>query len=218
MFQDSPALFLLGSVRFPHPCSAPQPDTSNPRAVGARVQALSGKLTQTKEVYAGRGYQSHFGTRQHFGFGPGTAECTIKVRWPDGTWETFPVKLDGELKPKLLVTFTPTNKGPIAVGTTNEKGEFRVTTGGRVGAVEGEHKVSITTVFEADNTTAPQINSTAPSGGDAYINQGQIKSQEFKIPKETIPARYNTQTELIRTVGSGETNFNFALSTAPAGK
>lgn len=66
-----------------------QPGSGNPHAVGALVSVKTGSLTQKKEVYAGRGYQSHFGTRQHFGFGPEIKKCTVEIRWPGGPKEEF---------------------------------------------------------------------------------------------------------------------------------
>ena len=40
---------------------------SNRDGVGARVYVVAGDLKQMDEVHSGRGYQSHWGTRLHFG-------------------------------------------------------------------------------------------------------------------------------------------------------
>jgi hypothetical protein len=121
------------------------------------------------------------------------------------------VKLDGTPKPKLLVTFTPVDGGtPIAVGQTDEKGEYSLRTNGRKGAVVGQHKVSITTINEV--TEAPKATNTAPSGSAEYMNQANIRPQEFKIPKELIPAKYNKNSELIRDVDSAKA-IDFELTT-----
>ncbi len=97
---------------------------------------------------------------------------------------TGTVKLDGTPKPQLLVTFTP-EKGPAAVGKTNEKGEYILRTNARRGAVEGKHKVTITTINEP---TAPsKVQSSAPSGSAEYMNQAAIKPQEFKVPRNRFP-------------------------------
>ena len=121
------------------------------------------------------------------------------------------VKLDGEAKSKLLVTFMPVSGGPGAIGQTNEKGEFHLNTNGKPGAVIGEHKVVITTIKEIAETSTPAAASSAPSGSDAYMNQGRINPKDFKTPKELIPERYNTNTELVRQVASGKTSFDFDL-------
>ncbi len=68
------------------------PSSRNPKAVGAKVTIKAGKLRQIKEIYAGRGYQSHFGTRQHFGLPTEVKQVEVEVRWPGGTVETFPIE------------------------------------------------------------------------------------------------------------------------------
>ena len=60
----------------------------NRDAVGARVRVTVGGRTQTAEVHAGRGYQSHYGTRLHFGLGSAHMVDRIEVRWPGGMTET----------------------------------------------------------------------------------------------------------------------------------
>lgn len=67
------------------------PGTPNPKAVGAKVVLKAAKNLQKKEIYAGRGYQSHFGTRQHFGLPMTATECQVEVHWPGGDIENFPV-------------------------------------------------------------------------------------------------------------------------------
>ncbi len=55
---------------------------SNRDGVGARVYVVAGKLKQTDEVHSGRGYQSHWGTRLHFGLGKHERVDRIEVHWP----------------------------------------------------------------------------------------------------------------------------------------
>ena len=57
---------------------------SNRDGVGARVKVVSGDLTQIDEVHSGRGYQSHFGSRLHFGLGPRDRVDRVEVRWLGG--------------------------------------------------------------------------------------------------------------------------------------
>ena len=61
----------------------------NRDAVGARVRVVAGELVQIDEVHSGRGYQSHFGSRLHFGLGARTGVERIEVRWPGGLNETW---------------------------------------------------------------------------------------------------------------------------------
>jgi len=57
---------------------------TNRDGVGARVRVVAGDLTQIDEVHSGRGYQSHWGSRLHFGLGPRTRADRIEVRWIGG--------------------------------------------------------------------------------------------------------------------------------------
>ncbi|MFH1918329.1 MAG: CRTAC1 family protein, partial [Planctomycetota bacterium] len=57
---------------------------TNRDGVGARVKLAAGELTQMDEVHSGRGYQSHYGTRLHFGLGRHDRIDRIEVRWMGG--------------------------------------------------------------------------------------------------------------------------------------
>ena len=64
--------------------------SSNRDGVGARVRVVTAERTQTREVHSGRGYQSHFGSRLHFGLGACRRVERIEVRWMGGgtdCWE-----------------------------------------------------------------------------------------------------------------------------------
>ncbi len=52
-------------------------------AAGAIVRVRTGLQSQMSVLHLGRSYQSHFGTRLHFGLGE-QASGTIEVRWPSG--------------------------------------------------------------------------------------------------------------------------------------
>ena len=62
---------------------------SNRDGVGARVTVVAGDLTQVDEVHSGRGYQSHWGSRLHFGLGKRDRIDRIEVRWIGGRVDTF---------------------------------------------------------------------------------------------------------------------------------
>ncbi|MHC4355666.1 MAG: CRTAC1 family protein [Planctomycetota bacterium] len=57
---------------------------TNRDGVGARVKVVAGDLTQIDEVHSGRGYQSHYGTRLHFGLGKRDRIDQVEVRWIAG--------------------------------------------------------------------------------------------------------------------------------------
>ena len=55
---------------------------TNRDGVGARVYVVAGDLQQMDEVHSGRGYQSHWGTRLHFGLAKNKRVKRIEVHWP----------------------------------------------------------------------------------------------------------------------------------------
>jgi hypothetical protein len=57
---------------------------TNRDGVGARVTVKAGSRVQVAEVLSGRGYQSHFGSRLHFGLGGERHIDQIEVRWIGG--------------------------------------------------------------------------------------------------------------------------------------
>ena len=57
---------------------------TNRDGVGARARVVAGNLTQIDEVHSGRGYQSHWGLRLHFGLGQRNHVDRIEVRWIGG--------------------------------------------------------------------------------------------------------------------------------------
>lgn len=61
---------------------------SNRDGVGAQVTVTAGGQSQIAEVHSGRAFQSHFGTRLHFGLGTAAAVEEIKIRWIGGSVET----------------------------------------------------------------------------------------------------------------------------------
>lgn len=74
---------------------------TNRDGVGAHVIVKAGDLTLLDEVHSGRGYQSHYGTRLHFGLGNRTRIDRVEVRWIGGGIDVFTnVKVD------RLVTLT----------------------------------------------------------------------------------------------------------------
>ena len=56
---------------------------------GARVWVTAGGKVQVAEVLSGRGYQSHFGSRLHFGLGKARHIDRIEVRWIGGGRDEF---------------------------------------------------------------------------------------------------------------------------------
>jgi enediyne biosynthesis protein E4 len=57
---------------------------ANRDAVGSRVTVVAGDLMQTAKVHSGRSYQSHYGSRLHFGLGRNSRTDRIEIRWHGG--------------------------------------------------------------------------------------------------------------------------------------
>jgi hypothetical protein len=62
---------------------------ANRDGVGARVHVVAANQSQVASVVSGRGYQSHFGTRLHFGLADRTRIDRVEVQWPGGRREEF---------------------------------------------------------------------------------------------------------------------------------
>jgi len=80
--------------------------TTNRDGVGARVKVTAGDLVQIDEVHSGRGYQSHYGMRLHFGLGLRKSIDRIEVRWIGGGVDVF----EGIAADRLVVLVEGTSK------------------------------------------------------------------------------------------------------------
>lgn len=114
--------------------------------------------------------------------------CSPKVEdQPDLGSVSGIVKMDEKPLPKALVVFAP-ESGRSSTGITNDKGEYQLQYLFKVrGAVIGPHKVQITTYYEDEDSPAA------------------LKS------KESIPAKYNSKSELKAEVEAGKNVFDFDL-------
>jgi len=62
---------------------------TNRDGIGAHVVAKAGDLSLLSEVHSGRGYQSHYGMRIHFGLGKHDKADRVEVRWIGGGTDVF---------------------------------------------------------------------------------------------------------------------------------
>lgn len=69
---------------------------SSRSAAGASVSFQSNGKSQKAVVFAGRGYQSHYGSSLHFGLGSTSIDpsARVEIQWPSGLLETFDLQLD----------------------------------------------------------------------------------------------------------------------------
>lgn len=101
------------------------------------------------------------------------------------------VTMDGKPLPNAMVTFTPVEGGRPAAARTNESGQYElIYDRDSGGALIGEHVVRITTYSEV-----------VKDDGDSV-----------DIHPETVPERYNVNSELKATVESGSNEYNFDLT------
>ncbi len=80
---------------------------TNRDGVGARVTVVAADLTQIDELHSGRGYQSHYGMRLHFGLGKRKKVDRIEVRWIGGGTDVL-----RDVPVDRLITITEGAKSP----------------------------------------------------------------------------------------------------------
>lgn len=123
------------------------------------------------------------------------------------------VTLDGAPVAEAKVMFHPTAGGArTSYGTTNEKGEFKVSTFGMYdGALVGHHQVTITKVDTASQVKVDPKEGYMGSGYDKMMAPSNVAKNK---PAFVIPVKYNQkETSKIEVdVVKGEANnFTFDL-------
>jgi hypothetical protein len=117
------------------------------------------------------------------------------------------VTMDSQPLSNVLVTFVPEGGGRPSTGTTNAEGNYSLIFLDKDGALVGKHKVSVTTL----STAAPVTE--YPSDSPEYAKQASgTGSATQKAPGEPIPDKYNTKTELVKEVKSGDNTINLELT------
>ncbi len=114
----------------------------------------------------------------------GTPDDTPELGTVSGT-----VTLDGSPVPKATVTFKPEEGGRPSSGTTDDQGYYELQYSlSSSGAVPGKHMVRITTATTITNEAGEDVD----------------------VP-ETIPAKYNTESELTEEVKPTSQTIDFEL-------
>jgi hypothetical protein len=124
---------------------------------------------------------------------------------------TGTVTMDGEPLDGVLVTFVPVEGGRAATATTDASGKYELIYASEKGAVVGQHRVSVTTL----NTAAPAVDMSEVRSDDPRYEELLAQSKKAynnASTKEAIPARYNTETELVKEVASGSNEINLELT------
>ena len=88
---------------------------ANRDGVGSHVRVTADGVTQLAEVHSGRGYQSHHGTRLHFGLGNCSRVERIEVRWLGGSSQIIEdVEADQRV---VVVERAPPESRPFRIGS-----------------------------------------------------------------------------------------------------
>ncbi|WP_192085244.1 VCBS repeat-containing protein [Algoriphagus sp. Y33] len=82
-------------------------DDQNKFAIGAKVEIYDGQTRQFAEVQAVRGFLSSVSTRLHFGLGDRTEVLSVKISWPDGSFQLLE-----NIKGKQLLKIKKENTSP----------------------------------------------------------------------------------------------------------
>lgn len=107
------------------------------------------------------------------------------------------VTFKGDVLPGASVSFVPIDGRP-ATGVTDEEGVYElVYIRNTQGCKIGQNKVMITTLDE--------------SGDSDELEGDNIVQTKDNLAQEKLPAKYNTETELIADVQSGKNTFDFRL-------
>lgn len=114
---------------------------------------------------------------------------------------TGTITLDGKPLPGVAVVFQPENGRP-ARGVTNAEGKYelvyiRQTKGTKV----GPNRVEV----------APSEEGEESEGEEVGEGESQTATKKSKSTKMSVPARYNTKSELKVDVKSGSNTFDFQL-------
>jgi FlaG/FlaF family flagellin (archaellin) len=117
--------------------------------------------------------------------------------------------MDGKPLANALVVFSPVAGGRSSTGKTDAGGKYELSFIEGKGALLGSHKVSVTTLQEAAQAVV-EVSSDDP----AYAQQGSAADYEKALVKETIPARYNTETELTKDVTAGSNTMDLELTSS----
>ena len=108
---------------------------------------------------------------------------------------TGTITMDGKPIVGAEVTFTPNDGTRMSQGNTDAQGKYELRFSAQAaGAAVGTHRVSIR-LASADEYIPPSRDSNDPPQ-----------------PKETIPKKYNNETELTATLKSGKQVVNFDLT------
>lgn len=120
------------------------------------------------------------------------------------------VLLDGEPLTNAQVSFVPAS-GPSASGTTTSDGTFKLTTGGRLGAVPGECRVTVFAVAKGESDATAKRESMTPEDMAKMAGTEEFQNLMDESISEVIPSRYTKPdtSKLTATVSNNPADNDF---------
>jgi len=119
------------------------------------------------------------------------------------------VTLDGQPLAKVIVTFVPIGGGVSSSGVTDEAGRFSLACSLGRGALVGQHRVYVQSQAAGPEDVVIPDEDAPDYRPDPYAS---LRAPPFV---EKIPARYNTNTELVREVRPGTNVIDLELTSRP---
>ncbi len=123
---------------------------------------------------------------------------------------TGTVTMDGKPLPNAIVSFVPEAGGRASVGTTDDSGTYQLGYINQLGALIGNHKISITSVVQGDDMDFSEIRSDDPRYEEMLLTRKS--DYDNAVVKEPIPAAYNKKSTIVREVERGRNVIDFPLS------
>lgn len=120
------------------------------------------------------------------------------------------VLLDGEALANAQVSFIPAS-GPSATGTTTADGTFKLTTGGRLGVMPGECKVTVFAVAKGSSEAEDQLKNMTPEDMAKMAGTAEFDNRMDDSSTEVIPSRYSKPdtSKLTATVSNNPADNDF---------
>lgn len=119
------------------------------------------------------------------------------------------VTLDGKALPNVAVTFEPEAGGRASTGKTDASGNYSLIFMDKDGAIVGKHKVRVTALG-----TPGEVKSMSSSDPEYEKQALSTGSEAAKPPAVVIPEKYNTKSEMVHEVKSGENTINLELKSS----
>ena len=114
---NSPASILVNKGTDSHSLTLQLEFTGqNPYAVGSKVYAYQNGAVQMRELYPVRGFQASSEPLIHFGMGAKTSVDSLKIIWPDGTYQILQ-----DVPADTLMKIRPEHTRPFDYASLNPK-------------------------------------------------------------------------------------------------